>query len=118
MLELYIPQVEDMWFAQTLQEDAQTMSYNAGWDVSYHGYHPETGCIDLPRDRWQAKHDRLVGKEPDCFYAFVRERENGRFLCEVNFHYTADKNWWDMGVLVYAPFRGQGYGYRALELLL
>ena len=117
-LELHIPLVEDMWFAQALQEDPDTMSYNAGWDVSYEGYHSGTGCIDLPPDKWQEKHDRLVGHEPKCFYAFVREKKTGRFICEVNFHYTPDDNWWDMGVLVYAPYRGRGYGLRSLELLL
>ena len=118
LLELYIPTVEDMWFAKTLQEDPQTMSYNAGWDVSFEGYHPDTGCIDFPQEQWTQKHERWVGHEPDRFYAFVKERKSGRFICEVNYHYMPDDNWWDMGVLVYAPYRGRGYGRCALELLL
>lgn len=117
-LELHIPAVEDMWFTQALQEDADTMSYNAGWDVCYDGYHPDTGCIDFPRENWGEKHARWVGKEPDRFYAFVKERKSGRFICEVCYHYTPENNWWDMGVLLYAPYRGRGYGLRALELLL
>lgn len=117
-LELCIPSAEDMWFAQTLQEDPATMSYNAGWDVFYDGYHQDTGCIDLPRDKWAEKHSRWVGNEPDRFYAFVKERKSGRFLCEVSYHYTADDNWWDMGVVLHAPYRGHGYGARSLELLL
>ncbi|MBR3704773.1 MAG: GNAT family N-acetyltransferase, partial [Oscillospiraceae bacterium] len=52
------------------------------------------------------------------FYAFVRDRKSGRFVCEVNYHYTREYDWWDMGVLVYAPYRGCGFGKRALELLL
>ena len=117
-LELHIPSVEDMRFAQILQEDPDTMSYNAGWAVDFPGYHPDTGCIDLPPEKWAEKHYRLVGREPDRFYAFVREKKSGRFVCEVNFHYTPDKKWWDMGVLVYAPYRGRGYGARCLEMLL
>lgn len=117
-LELHIPNVEDMQFAQILQEDPDTMSYNAGWDLSYTGYHQETGCIDLPREKWSDKYERLVGHEPHSFYAFIREKKSGRFVCEVNFHYTSEKSWWDMGVLVYAPYRGRGYGLRALEMLL
>lgn len=117
-LELHIPTVEDMWFTQALQEDAETMSYNAGWDISFDGYHPDTGCIDFPCDNWAEKHGQWVGKEPERFYAFVRERKSGRFVCEVNYHYTPENNWWDMGVLVYAPYRGRGYGLRSLELLL
>lgn len=117
-LELHIPGVEDMWFAQTLQEDPATMSYNSGWDLPFDRYHSDTGCIDLPPEQWLNKHDRLVGHEPDCYYAFVKEKRSGRFICEVNFHYTHEKKWWDMGVLVYAPYRGRGYGLRCLELLL
>jgi len=89
-LELHIPSVEDMWFAQTLQEDPATMSYNAGWDIDFDGYHPDTGCIDLPQEKWAEKHARVVGHEPNYFYAFVREKKSGRFICEVNFHYTEE----------------------------
>lgn len=94
------------------------MSYNAGWDVSFDGYHPDTGCIDFPRELWVDKYTRWVAHEPERFYAFVRECKSGRFVCEVNYHYTPENDWWDMGILVYAPYRGRGYGRRALELLL
>ena len=117
-LELHIPTLEDMRFTQILQEDPATMSYNAGWDISFDGYHSDTGCIDFPREQWADKHARWVGHEPDRFYAFVREKNSERFICEVNYHYIPEKNWWDTGVLVYAPYRGSGYGRCALELLL
>lgn len=117
-LELYIPKVEDMWFTRQMQEDPETMAYNAGWDVSYPGYHPDTGCIDFPESQWAAKHARLVGHEPEQFYAFVREKRTGDFVGEVNFHYTPSEGWYDMGVVLYAPCRGRGYGSAALELLL
>lgn len=118
VLELHIPTVEDMWFTQVLQEDSETMAYNAGWNVEFDGYHSDTGCIDFPRENWESKQKWWVGHEPERFYAYVKERISGRFVCEVCYHYTPDDNWWDMGVLVYAPYRGQGYGLRALELLL
>ena len=59
-----------------------------------------------------------MGHEPESFYAFVREKASGSFVGEVNFHYTPEEDWWDMGVLIHAPFRGLGYGHQALELLL
>lgn len=118
MLELYIPNVEDMWFVQQMQEDPETMAYNAGWDVSYDGYHPDTGCIDFPESEWAEKHAWLVGHEPERFYALARLKSNGQFVGEVNFHYTPEEDWWDMGVLIHAPFRGRGCGHLALELLL
>lgn len=118
VLELYIPKVEDMWFVRQMQEDPETMAYNAGWDVSYDGYHPDTGCIDFPETKWAEKHAWLVGHEPERFYALVRLKSNGQFVGEVNFHYTPEEDWWDMGVLIHASFRGNGYGHLALELLL
>lgn len=118
MLELYVPKVEDMWFVQQMQHDPETMAYNAGWDVSYDGYHPDTGCIDFPESKWAETHANLVGHEPERFYAFVRLSPNGPFVGEVNFHYTPEEDWWDLGVLIHAPFRGNGYGHLALELLL
>ena len=36
----------------------------------------------------------------------------------MNFHYTPEKNWWDMGIVIYAPFRGKGYAVSALKLML
>ena len=36
----------------------------------------------------------------------------------MNFHYTPEKDWWDMGIVIYAPFRGKGYAVPALELML
>lgn len=50
MLELYIPRLEDLQYEEKLQSDPDTMSYNAGYDVSYYRYHYDTGCIDFPKD--------------------------------------------------------------------
>lgn len=117
-LELYIPRAEDLWFRQAMEADPVTMAYNAGWDVSYEGYHPDTGCIDLPESRWAAEHAGLVGHEPERFYAFVRERGTGEFVGEVNFHRDSPDGRCGMGVVIHAPFRGRRYGLPALELLL
>lgn len=117
-LELYVPRVEDMWFVQAMEADPETMAYNAGWDVSYPGYHPDTGCIDFPESEWADQHARLVGHEPNQFYAFVREKKTGDFIGEVNYHYSPSDNSCGMGIVLYAPFRGRGYGAPALELLL
>ena len=117
-LYLHIPTVEDMWFTQRLQEDPETMSYSAGWEIDFEGYHPETGCIDFPEECWREKWEDWVGQEPNRFYAFVREKKTGDFICEVCFHYTDEKDWHDMGVLLCAPYRARGYGARCLDLLL
>ena len=52
-ISLYIPSLDDYWYEQKLEEDPETMSYNAGYDVSYAGYHYDGGCIDFPKESWQ-----------------------------------------------------------------
>lgn len=101
-----------------LEADPETMAYNAGWDVRYPGYHPDTGCIDFPESEWADNHALLVGHEPEQFYALVREKKTGSFVGEVNYHYSPSEDSYGMGIVLYAPFRGRGYGAPALELLL
>lgn len=117
-LQLFIPKPEDLWFRQKMEADPDTMSYNAGWDVDFPGYHRDTGCVDFPQSSWAAWHAAWVGREPVRFYAYIQRSSDGAWLGEVNFHRTPEKDWWDMGILLYAPCRGRGYAKPALRLLL
>ena len=36
----------------------------------------------------------------------------------MNFHYNEERDWHDMGIVIYAPYRGRGYAVAALKLLL
>lgn len=117
-VELYIPKPEDLWFYQKMMSDPETMSYNANWDVSYPGYHRDTGCIDYPDEVLADWYKSWVGNEPDCFYAYIKRSSDGAWIGDVNFHYTPEKDWHDMGIVIYAPFRGKGYAVPALKLML
>ena len=46
-IELVIPKLEEYSYEEKLKKDPNTMSYNAGYDVKYSGYHYDTGCILL-----------------------------------------------------------------------
>lgn len=117
-LELYVPKLEELWFYQQMLSDPKTMSYNANWDVSYSGYHRETGCIDFPESEWAEWYDCWIGQEPKRFYAYIKRSSDGAWIGDVNFHYTPEKDWWDMGIVMYAPYRGMGYAVPALMLML
>lgn len=117
-LELYIPKFEDLWFYQKMMSDPKTMSYNAGWDVEFDGYHRDTGCIDYPDEIMSDWYTNWIVHEPERFYAYVKRCTDGAWIGDVNFHYNTEKDWWDMGILIYAPYRGKGYGSSALHLLL
>ena len=117
-VELYIPKREDLWFYQKMMSDPETMSYNANWDVSYPGYHRDTGCIDYQDEVLDDWYDGWIGREPDCFYAYIKRSCDGAWIGDVNFHYTPEKDWHDMGIVIYAPYRGKGCAVTALKLLL
>lgn len=117
-INLYIPQLKDLRFRQELQADPATMSYNAGWDVDFPGYHRDTGCVDFPESKWASWHAAWVNREPKRFYAYIQRSADGMWLGEVNFHYVPEKDWWDMGIVLCASCRGKGYGTPALRLLL
>ncbi len=107
-VELYIPKLEDLWFYQRMMSDPETMSYNDPWG----------GCIDYPDDVLPGWYAHWVGQEPERFYAYIKRSSDGAWIGDVNFHYTPEKDWWDIGIVIYAPYRGKGYSVPALKLLL
>ncbi len=109
-LQLYIPRPDDGWFYVKMMRDPATMAYNAPW-------FPPDGCIPAPESEW-LETEPWVGKEPERFYAFLRRKCDGAFVGDVNYHYNPERNWWDMGIVIYAPERGKGYGKQGLRLLL
>ena len=116
-LELYIPKLDELWFYQKMLSDPETMSYNANWDVDYKGYHKDTGCIDFPESEWAEWYEYYTNNEPKQFYAYIK-RSDGTWIGDINFHYTPERDWWDMGIVIYAPYRGKGYAVPALRLML
>ena len=117
-LRLFVPRMEDLWFRQQMMADPITMGYNAGYDVSFSGYHQDTGCIDFPETAWADWFGDWIGREPERYYAYIQRGNDGQMLGEVCLHRSASCDWWDMGILIHAPFRGKGYGAPALQLLL
>lgn len=109
-LELYVPTPGDGWFYEKMMSDPETMAYNAPW-------FPPDGCIPNPQEEWKRLSSDWIGAEPERFYAYLRRTSDGAFVGDVNFHYTPERDWWDMGVVIYAPERGKGYGKQGLRLL-
>lgn len=109
-LQLYIPKQADGWFYVKMMSDPETMAYNAPWFPPY-------GCIPEPESEWLDLQAHWLGKEPQRFYAFLQRKCDGAFVGDVNYHYNSAHNWWDMGIVIYAPERGKGYGKQGLRLL-
>ena len=110
-LQLHIPTPEEAWFYIKLLSDPATMSYNAPW-------FPPDGCIPFTEADWAEWYPDWIGREPERFYAYLQRKSDGAFVGGVNFQHNPERDWWDMGILLYAPERGKGYGTQGLRLLL
>lgn len=117
-VEFYFPKLEELWFNQKMLSDPDTMFYNKDWDVDYDGYHRDTGCIDFPEEEWADWYAAWKDREPECFYSYIKRTCDGAWIGDINFHYTPDRDWWDMGIVIFAPYRGKGYAVPALKLML
>lgn len=107
MLKLYTPQLEDLWFRQQLMSDEATMSYNHAWG----------GMIDFPESSWQDWYDFWI-KNPEGkrFYRYL-QKENGEFVGEIAYHANGKPQRYMADVIVFAKYRGSGYGKEGLRLL-
>lgn len=110
-LQFYIPRPEDGWFYVKMMRDPATMAYNASW-------FPPDGCFPAPEEEWRRLQESWIGKAPERFYAFLQRKSDGTFVGDVNYHYNPEQDWYDMGIVIYAPERGKGYGKQGLRLLL
>ena len=115
-LELYIPKLEEYWYEQRVNEDKDSMSYNAGYDVAYTGYHYDTGCIDFPESRWQEVYDRRV--KENRFFAYLKDIDINEFVGYVNYQFNKDENRYECGIVIESIYRGKGYGKEGLNLLI
>ncbi|MBQ7337447.1 MAG: GNAT family N-acetyltransferase [Clostridia bacterium] len=106
MVELYLPKTEDLWFREKLLGDLSTMSYNHAWG----------GTIPFPSEKWADWYDKwLLNHENKRFYRYIIKKET--FLGEVAYRFDEERQCYIADVIVYAPYRGCGYGGQALALL-
>lgn len=110
-LQLYIPRSNDGWFYVKMMSDPETMAYNAPW-------FPPDGCVPDPDSGWVELQKSWIGKAPERFYAFLQRKTDGAFVGDVNYHHNPKQSWCDMGIVIFAPERGKGYGKQGLRLLL
>ena len=90
MLKLYVPKLEDYWYEEKILKDPNTMSYNAGYEVSYYGYHYDTGCIDFPKDKWKEKFCKRQNR--NVYFAYVIDLEINEFIGYCNYQYNEKDN--------------------------
>lgn len=76
MLQVYTPQLEDLWFRQSMMSDEETMSYNHAWG----------GTIPFPKESWEDWYDYwVVNHESEHFYRYLEDDKRG-FVGEIAYH--------------------------------
>ena len=105
---LYIPKPEDLWFRKQFMADEETMSYNHNWG----------GTIPFPEEAWQDWYDYWVANpEGKRFYRYLQDEATKEFVGEVAYHYDAGEQKYIADVIVYAKYRGKGFGEQGLRML-
>lgn len=112
---LYIPKLEDYWYEEKIESDLLTMNYNAGYDVSYYGYHYDTGCIDFPIEKWNSVFNKR--KDENRYFAYIKDNKINKYVGYVNYQYNKNNNRYECGILIESKYRNKGYSKIALKLL-
>ena len=114
-ISIYVPKIEDYWYEEKVESDPLSMSYNAGYDVKYYGYHYDTGCIDFPKDRWEETYNKRI--KENRYFAYIKDNDIDKFIGYVNYHYNKDNNRYECGIVIESIYRGKGYSKDSLKLL-
>lgn len=108
MLDLYIPQYNDLWFRQQLMADDETMAYNHAWG----------GTIPFPQEDWQEWLDCwIIHPDGKRYYRYLVDSEKNRFVGEIAYHWDDRRKIHVADVIVHAKHRGRGFGAQGLQML-
>ena len=108
MIELYKPNVEDLWFREKFLSDEETMSFNTDWG----------GTIPFPESEWQDWYDRwILCEDGKRFYRYLRDADSGEFVGEIAYHFDDERLLWLANIIIASEYRGKGYGKQGLKIL-
>ena len=116
-VSLYVPSVEELWYREKCMSDPDTMSYNAGYNVSYSGYHYDTGCIDFPKSIHKSWNEDKA-KNPNFFFAYIKDDDTNEWVGYVNFKKNSETGRATMGIVVESLHHGKGYMRPAVMKLI
>lgn len=115
-IELIEPKLEEYSYEKKLNEDKETMSYNAGYDIFLDRYHYDTGCIDFPKKIWKEIYDKRKNKKR--YFAYIKDCNINKYVGYVNYQYNKNDKIYECGIVIEVKYRGKGYSKDALKLLI
>lgn len=88
--------------------DSETMSYNHAWG----------GTIPFPEEDWKEWYDYwLVNTDGKRFYRYLVNEADNEFVGEIAYHYDEARAINVADVIIYAKYRGNGFGKQGLQML-
>lgn len=114
-IELIEPKLEEYYYEKKINEDKDTMSYNAGYNISLDRYHYDTGCVDFPKKIWKEMYDKR--KRENRYFAYIKDNDLNKYVGYVNYQYNKSDNRYECGIVIESKYRGKGYSKQALTLL-
>ena len=108
MLEVVKPELEDLWFRESMMADIETMSYNDAWG----------GTIPFPKEDWEEWYTLWVRNSgQERYYRYLKDDANKVFVGEISYHFDKLRNIYICDVIIKAEFRKQGFGTQGIQLL-
>ena len=101
MLKVVKPELEDLWFRESMMADIETMSYNDAWG----------GAIPFPKEDWEEWYTLWVRNSgQERYYRYLKDDANKVFVGEISYHFDKLRNIYICDVIIKAEFRKQGFG--------
>ena len=110
-IELVKPTIDEYSYYEKLLSDPKTMSYNAGYDVTYDGYHYDTGCIDFSKNKWEDKN------KDNNYFAYIKNSFTNKYVGYVSYYLDKSKKY-NISIVIEDKYRNYGYSKDALRLLI
>ena len=108
MLKVVKPELEDLWFRESMMADIETMSYNDAWG----------GTIPFPKEDWEEWYTLWVRNSgQERYYRYLKDDVNKVFVGEISYHLDKLRNIYLCDVIIKAEFRRQGFGTQGIQLL-
>ena len=108
MLKVVKPELEDLWFRESMMADIETMSYNDAWG----------GTIPFPKEDWEEWYTLWVRNSgQERYYHYLKDDANKVFVGEISYHFDKLRNIYICDVIIKAEFRKQGFGTQGIHLL-
>ena len=108
MLKVVKPELENLWFRESMMADIETMSYNDAWG----------GTIPFPKEDWEEWYTLWVRNSgQERYYRYLKDDANKVFVGEISYHFDKLRNIYICDVIIKAEFRKQGFGTQGIQLL-